>query len=265
MNELTIFNNPDFGEIRTVIVDNETLFVSKDVGEILGYNNPRDAVIYHVDEEDRASVEIFDGRQTRHMIAVNESGLYALIMNSKLPSSKKFKHWVTSEVIPSIRKNGGYIANQENLSDEELMAKALMVAQKTIERREQEIKNLETEIEGKTKVIEELTPKATYYDVVLECPDLITTTEISKDYGMSAAAFNNLLHELGIQFKQSKRWFLYTKYEGYGYTQSKTKQFTYADGSTGTKTHMYWTQKGRLFLYEFLKKKDIIPMIEKYA
>lgn len=139
---------------------------------------------------------------------------------------------------------------------EQIMARALRVADQTI-------KSLEGEIVEKTKLIEELTPKATYYDIILECPDLLTTTEIAKDYGMSAASFNNLLHELGIQFKQSKRWFLYSKYEGYGYAQSKTKQFEHADGSIGTKTHMYWTQKGRLFLYDFLKEREIIPMMER--
>lgn len=139
---------------------------------------------------------------------------------------------------------------------EQIMARALKLADQTI-------KTLEVEIVEKTKLIEELTPKATYYDVILACPDLLTTTEISKDYGMSAATFNNLLHEFGIQYKQSKRWFLYTKYEGYGYTHSKPYAYEKTSGATGVRTHMYWTQKGRLFLYEFLKKREIIPMIER--
>lgn len=265
MNELTVFNNPEFGEIRTITVGNTPMFCLADVCKALDITHVTD--VKSRLRQDGVGINEVTDRLGRPQNAwfIDEANLYKTIFQSRKESAEKFTDWVTGEVLPSIRKNGGYIAGQEELSEQELMAKALMVAQKTIERREQEIKNLETEIEGKTKVIEELTPKATYYDVVLECPDLITTTEISKDYGMSASAFNNLLHELGIQFKQSKRWFLYTKYEGYGYTQSKTKQFTYADGSTGTKTHMYWTQKGRLFLYEFLKKKDIIPMIEKYA
>lgn len=263
MNELKIFNNPDFGEIRIANIGNEPWFIGKDVAEALGYTNPRKALVDHVEDEDKVVTKCDTLGGIQHMTAINESGLYSLILGSKLESAKRFKHWVTGEVLPSIRQNGGYLAGQEELSEQELMAKALMVAQRTIERREQQIKNLETEIEGKTKVIEELTPKATYYDVILECPDLLTTTEIARDYGMSAIAFNNLLHKLGIQFKQSKRWFLYTKYEGFGYAKSKTKQYERSDGSIGTKTHMYWTQKGRLFLYEFLKKKEIVPMIEQ--
>lgn len=261
MNELQIFNNPEFGEIRTVDAEGKTMFVATDVAKALGYSRPADAITAHCKGSVKWRVLTPGGEQDVKVIP--EGDIYRLVIRSKLPSAEKFEKWVFDEVLPSIRQNGGYISGQEELSDQELMAKALMVAQRTIERREQEIKSLESEIEGKTKVIEELTPKATYYDIILECPDLLTTTEIAKDYGMSAAAFNNILHDFGIQYKQSQRWFLYTKYEGYGYAQSKTKQFKRSDGSIGTKTHMYWTQKGRLFLYGFLKQREILPMMER--
>lgn len=130
MKDLMIFKNEEFGEIRSLEINNEPWFVGNEIAAILGYKNTRDALLKHVDIEDKISdVAIYDGSQNRNMIVINESGLYSLIMSSKLPNAKKFKRWVTSEVLPSIRKNGGYISGQENLSDNELMARALMVAQ----------------------------------------------------------------------------------------------------------------------------------------
>ena len=120
-------------------------------------------------------------------------------------------------------------------------------------------------MEEQQKVIEELQPKATYYDLILQCPDLVSTTEIAKDYGMSAKKFNTLLHDLKIQFKQSGVWFLYQKYAGFGYTKSKTHNYSDEDGIQHSRQHMYWTQKGRLFLYDLLKEEGIVPMIEQAA
>lgn len=262
MNDLQIFNNPEFGEIRMKTIGSEPMFCLTDICKALDLSSPH-KVKERLSAEGVSIIPTLTNGGVQNLSYIDESNLYRTIFQSRKDSAERFTDWVTKEVLPSIRKNGGYIAGQEELSDQELMAKALMVAQRTIERREQEIKSLESEIEGKTKVIEELTPKATYYDIILQSPDLLTTTEIAKDYGMSAAAFNNILHDFGIQYKQSQRWFLYTKYEGYGYAQSKTKQFERSDGSIGTKTHMYWTQKGRLFLYGFLKQREILPMMER--
>lgn len=111
--------------------------------------------------------------------------------------------------------------------------------------------------------IAELRPKASYYDLILQCASLLSVTEISKDYGMSAKAFNKKLRELKIQYQQSGVWFLYAEYQDGGYTQTKTQHYCRTDGSQGAKTHMYWTQKGRLFLYERLKAEGILPMIER--
>lgn len=145
MNELMIFNNPEFGNIRTMERDGAPWFVGKDVAEALGYSNSRDAVSTHVDGEDKATVAFHDGSQNRNMVVINESGLYALVLGSKLPTAKKFKRWVTSEVIPSIRKHGGYINGQENMTPEELMASALLMAQKTLADRDARISTLTVE------------------------------------------------------------------------------------------------------------------------
>lgn len=141
-------------------------------------------------------------------------------------------------------------------SPEKIMARALRIA-------EQELSTLRLESKIKDQQIAELTPKATYYDLILQCKDLLSVTEIAKDYGMSATGFNKMLYEFGIQYKQSGVWFLYAKYQSEGYTQTKTQNYSRPDGTQGSRTHMYWTQKGRLFLYDFLKSKDVLPMIER--
>jgi len=142
MSELKVFNNSEFGSIRSLTVNGEPYFVGKDVAVILGYNNSRDALAKHVDDEDKGVAKCDTLGGSQELTVINESGLYSLILSSKLPSAKRFKRWVTSEVLPAIRKTGGYIDGQETMSDEELLAKALVVAQKTIENRNQEIERM---------------------------------------------------------------------------------------------------------------------------
>ena len=148
---------------------------------------------------------------------------------------------------------------------EQIMERDLKLAYNTIDSLKERCKFLGGQVEEQQKVIEELQPKATYYDLILQCPDLVSTTEIAKDYGMSATKFNRLLHDLKIQFKQSGVWFLYQKYAGFGYTKTKTHNYSDEYGGQHSRQHMYWTQKGRLFLYEYLKGENIVPLIELYA
>lgn len=145
---------------------------------------------------------------------------------------------------------------KEYNSPEKIMARALRIAEK-------ELNTLKLELNVKDQQIAEMQPKASYYDMILQCKDLISVTEIAKDYGMSAKTFNKKLHELGIQYKQSGIWFLYAKYQSRGYTKTKTQNYSKPDGTQGAKTHMYWTQVGRLFLYDLLKHNNILPMIER--
>ncbi|MBH1941673.1 phage antirepressor KilAC domain-containing protein [Mobilitalea sibirica] len=166
MTELRIFKNEEFGEIRTQVINGNPWLVGKDVADVLGYANTNDALIRHVDKEDRANLVIYDGRQERTMVGVNESGLYALIFGSKLEAAKKFKHWVTSEVLPSIRQNGGYIANQENLTDSELLAKAVVLANNVIAQ--------------KDKQIAEQKPKVLFADAVSSSRTSILVGELAK-------------------------------------------------------------------------------------
>ena len=154
MNNLQIFNSPDFGQIRTIQQNGEPWFVGKDVADILGYQNGSRDVNRHVDEDDRQNYQNGTFESNRGLTIINESGLYSLILSSKMPKAKEFKRWVTSEVIPAIRKTGGYIAGSENMTDAEIMAKAVLVAQSTIRQRDQRIKELESDVaEAKPKVL----------------------------------------------------------------------------------------------------------------
>lgn len=166
MNDLKIFENKEFGKIRTVIENGETWFIGKEVADILEYANTAKAIRDHVDEEDKLTERIVLSGQNREVIFINESGLYSLILSSKLPNAKKFKKWVTSEVLPSIRKNGGYIAGQETMSDDELMARALQVAQNKILERD--------------KQIETMKPKAIFADAVAASHTSILIGDLAK-------------------------------------------------------------------------------------
>jgi anti-repressor protein len=260
-NEMTTFTNAEFGTVRTITIDGDPWFVGKDVATILGYTNPRKALIDHVDDEDKTDgVTIRDsiGRE-QNPIVINESGLYSLILGSKLPTAKRFKRWVTSEVLPSIRRHGLY-AIDDILANPDIAIAALQELKAEREKRRQ----LENTVAVQTQQIAEMTPKASYYDVVLNCKDLVAISVIAKDYGWSAKRMNKWLHEKGIQFRQpSGIWLLYQQYADKGYTSTKTTTFTGSDGETHTAVHTYWTQAGRLFIYERMKADGNLPLIER--
>lgn len=195
MNEPVIFNNPEFGEIRIVSISGEPWFVGKDVADALGYSNPRDAMSTHVDDEDKAAVAIHDGSQNRNMTIINESGVYNLIFSSKMERAKEFKRWVTAEVLPSIRKNGGYIAGQEGMAPEELLAQALLVAQRTLEEQAAKLATLEAENRKLMNELHRVPPIDTWseseFNRMLACAlerkheDFITVLFLSRRLGLT--------------------------------------------------------------------------------
>lgn len=256
MNELQVFNNAEFGSVRTTVIDGEPFLVGKDVAEILGYRDTSDALKRHVDEEDKLTRCFTDSGQNREMYIINESGLYSLILRSQLPKARKFKRWVTSEVLPAIRRHGMY-AIDEILENPDLAIAALTQLKEERKRR----KELELTTAIQNQQIAELKPKASYYDLILQNRNTVPVTQIAKDYGMSGRRFNELLHDLGIQYKFRKTWLLYQHYADLGYTQSKT----FAIDAEKSVMHTYWTQKGRLFLYDLLKNEGILPLIEQEA
>ena len=146
---------------------------------------------------------------------------------------------------------------------EQVFARALKMADQTIAKLKDSVKSLSTEVNMKNQIIGELKPKADYYDEILNNPGLVTITQIAKDYGMSGKRMNEILHDLGIQYKQSDQWLLYSKYHGMGYTHSKTVDIVRSDGRPDVKMNTKWSQKGRIFLYETLKENGILPVIEQ--
>lgn len=256
MGELQIFKNEEFGEVRTVEIEGKPFFCGSDVAKALGYTNPNKAVNDHCRAITKCSTPISGKIQEINFIP--EGDLYRLIVSSKLPTAEKFERWVFDEVLPSIRKHGLY-ATDELLDNPDLI---IQMATKLKEEREVR-KALEIENKVQSQQIAELQPKATYYDLILQCKDMLSMTEIAKDYGKSAKGMNKLLNEFGIQYKQGGVWFLYAKYQDKGYTQTKTQNYPKPDGTQGSRVHMYWTQKGRLFLYDLLKSEDILPMVEQ--
>ena len=255
---IQVFENEEFGKVRTTEVNGEPFFVGKDVAEILGYANPNEAIADHVDEEDKLNSKTLLSLGQRGGWLINESGLYSLILTSKLPKAKAFKRWVTSEVLPSIRRHGLY-AVDEILANPDIAIKALQELKAEREKR----RSLEGTVAVQHQQIIEMQPKVSYYDLILQCPDLMPITTIAKDYGWSAKRLNAYLHEQGIQFKQSGIWLLYQQYAEQGYTSTKTHNYAGEDGTQHAKPHTYWTQKGRLFLYDFLKARGILPLIER--
>ncbi|WP_061310184.1 phage antirepressor KilAC domain-containing protein [Clostridium botulinum] len=197
-------------------------------------------------------------------IFITESGFYSLAFNSKLQSAKEFTKWVKKEVLPSIRKHGAYMT--ENVLDEVINNPDFGIKLLTeLKKEKEEKKKLELKNKQKDQLIGELKSKADYTDKILKNKGLVTTTQIAKDYGMSAQEMNKLLHDLKIQYKQSGQWLLYSKYHNKGYTHSETIDIVRSDGTPDITMNTKWTQKGRLFLYNLLKSKNVLPIIEQTA
>ena len=265
MNEIKIFENTDFGSVRTLEENGKVLFCATDIANALGYSNPRDAIAKHC--RCVAKCDIPHPQSTEKQIEMSfipEGDVYRLITHSKLPSAEKFESWVFDEVLPDIRKHGVYMTPA--VIEQTLMNPDYIIQLATTLKEEHEKNNqLSNTIAVKEQQIAELQPKASYYDVVLNCKDLMSITEIAKDYGKSGRWLNDYLHEKGVQFKQGNIWLLYQRYAQLGYTSTKTQTFNGNDGRVHTKVHTYWTQKGRLFIYDLLKADGIVPIIERAA
>lgn len=244
MSELQTFNFEEL-PVRTLTVDEEPYFVGKDVADILGYSKARNAIAKHVDFEDKKDAPIrgpLGG--TQKMTIINESGLYSLIFSSKLESAKRFKRWVTSDVLPAIRKHGIYATDdviENTLNNPDYIINVLTEYKKEKEQ------NLLLQQE-----IGELKPKADYVDEILKSTGTLATTQIAADYGISAQKLNKLLHEARLQRKVNKQWVLYSEHMGKSYTESDTIPIIRSDGREDTVLQTRWTQKGRLKIHEIM-------------
>lgn len=240
-----IFKNEEFGQIRTCEVNGETYFVGKDVASALGYTNTMKAIRDHVDEEDKLGERIVLSGQNRQATVINESGLYSLILSSKLESARRFKRWVTSEVLPAIRRNGRFELEQHN----------------------KQLANQARLLENRNALLEEISaqqkPLTDYARHILSSTQTVTVTQVAQDYAMTAKQLNDLLNKLRIQHKVSGQWVLYTPYLYRGYVQSFSSYFISPEGEVVVKLHTRWTQNGRLFLYEELKRAGYLPVMEQ--
>ena len=242
MNEIKIFQNQEFGAIRTISNEQgDVLFCANDVCNALGYDQPRKAVKRHVCEEDGTKHTILTNGGKQLATFINESGLYALILSSKLESAKRFKHWVTSEVLPSIRKQGGYMIARPDESDEVILARALQIMQATLLRRDEQIAKLK--------------PRAEYADQVLDSISCFTVTQIGKELGMTGHDLNMLLCSHKIQYVQSGQYLLYADYARQGLAKNRNFEYHTAEGELKTRTYLVWTERGRDFIHRLVNKE----------
>ena len=285
MSEITIFKNEQFGEIRTAGTAENPMFCLSDVCRVLDLTNASETKkklnqgglsLIEVGVQTSTKKDGTPSIQKMNMTFINETNLYKVIMRSDKPQAEPFQDWVCGEVLPSIRKNGGYIASN-GLTDEEIMARALDIAHKTIERKQienmalkkengeqkKEIVRLESENVQLIAENQELKNDKNYLDLIMRSKALLTVSQIAQDYGMSGKALNKKLADMGIQYSINGQWILYARYKDCGYVSSRSIDITRSDGRPDVVLHTEWTQAGRKFLYEELKKQGIIPMLER--
>lgn len=231
MSSLITFENMEFGKLTVMEKDGEFFFIGKEVAEKLGYANTRDALVRHVDTDDKADVVFHDGRQRRNMVSINESGLYSLILSSKLPQAKDFKRWITTEVLPSIRKNGGYLKNQEKMSNEEILANAVLLANHLIAEKE--------------KIIEDLEPKAKYFDELVNNYLLTNFRNTSKELHIPQKVFIQFLIDKELIYRDKKNRLLPYAKNNKGYFEVKE---WCKEGSEAVGIQTFVTPKGRNYL-----------------
>lgn len=264
MNQLQIFQNNTFGQVRVVEQNGEPWFVGAEIAKTLGYTNPPKAIRDHVDEEDKLTERIVLSGQNRQVTIINESGLYSLILSSKLPNAKEFKRWVTSEVLPSIRKHGAYLTDdvaKQVVQDPSFLIQIAQALQEEKAKRQE----AEAMVAYQEQQIAEFKPVKDYVDQILSSTSTMTITQIAADYDLTAVQLNKILHEAGLQRKVGDQWILYKRHMSKGYTKSETFTFKRSDGRNDAKINTKWTQKGRLKIHEILTKRGIKAVCTEVA
>jgi len=272
MTNLTIFENADFGKIRTIEINGEPWFVAKDVAQSLGYTWNGVQRIAHVPQEWRGVTSVVTPSGNQEMSILSEQGLYFFLGRSDKSTALPFQKWIAGEVLPQIRKHGGYLTPSKieevllnpdtiirlatDLKNERQKSATLQEQNSLLEQKEKE----------NTAKIAELQPKAEYTDTILSSQNSVTVTQIAADYKMSAKKLNEILRSQGVQWKVGNQWVLISKYQDSGYTKSATYEYT--SNKTGKVTatmSTQWTQKGRLFINTILNKMGIYATVDLSA
>lgn len=268
MEDLKLFQSPEFGQVRTAINGNEVMFCATDVAKCLGYQNPQKAIRDHCKSVGVNEMVTPTNGGMQKVKFITKGNVIRLVANSTLPQAEKVESWIFDEVIPQVLEHGGYIATRSDDTPEEIMARALTIAQETLAKREERLKQLEAEnarkqiiierkdeeISIKDNAIKALAPKGKCYDEIMSSEGLVTTNMIAAFLGISAIKLNKLLCGWGIQYRQSSVYFLTAKYRSKGFT--KHVPYPYMDnGVQKSREHMYWTESGRKFVIELYNSK----------
>ena len=256
MEDLKLFQSPEFGQVRTVMKDGEVLFAATDVAKCLGYANPQKAIRDHCKSTGVNEMDTPTNGGIQRVKFITKGNVIRLVANSTLPQAEKIESWIFDEVIPSVLETGGYITTKQEDTPEEIMARALTIAQATLAKREERLRQLEADNQQKQATIElqeaeikKAAPKVDYYDKTLQSVNTQTTTQVAKSLGMDAHKLNRKLKEAGILYNQSSQWLLKQPYASWGLHATRTQTYTRSDGSTGTSTYTVWTEKGKRFIH----------------
>ena len=255
MEDLKLFQSPEFGQVRTAIKNGEVMFCATDVAKCLGYQNPQKAIRDHCKTVGVNEMVTPTKGGMQKVKFITKGNVIRLVANSTLPTAEKVESWIFDEVIPSVLETGGYIATKQDDTPDEIMARALLVAQQTLAKREERLKQLEADnaakeqtIQIQTEQIKQSAPKVKYYDDTLQSVNTLTTTQVAKERGMDAEKLNRKLKEAGIIYRQSGQWIVKQPYASWGLHKTRTQTYTRSDGSLGTNTYLVWTQKGKMFI-----------------
>lgn len=255
MNELKLFQSPIFGQVRTVVMNGQVMFAATDVAKCLGYANPQKAIRNHCKSIGVNEMDTPTNGGIQKVRFITKGNVVRLVASSELPQAEQVESWIFDEVIPTVLETGGYISTTPNDTPEEIMARALTIAQATLAKREERLKQLEAEteqqqatIELQDKEIKEAAPKVNYYNNHLQSVNTLTSTQIAKQIGMDAEKLHKKLKETNVIYRQSGQWLLHSPYSTWGLHSTRTQTYTRSDGSIGTNIYTVWTERGRRFI-----------------
>lgn len=255
MNELKLFQSPIFGQVRTVVMNGQVMFAATDVAKCLGYANPQKAIRNHCKSIGVNEMDTPTNGGIQKVRFITKGNVVRLVASSELPQAEQVESWIFDEVIPTVLETGGYISTTPNDTPEEIMARALTIAQATLAKREERLKQLEAQteqqqatIELQDKEIKEAAPKVNYYNNHLQSVNTLTSTQIAKQIGMDAEKLHKKLKEANVIYRQSGQWLLHSPYSAWGLHSTRTQTYTRSDGSIGTNVYTVWTERGRRFI-----------------